>query len=413
MYFNLEHKQKVIDRGDNYKYIGSYRTKEITIDGKDGKGKRSYIGVKCPYCGKEYDVELYSFARGNKSKCNYCCNSYENSFAYYIQVELGESLNKYWNWEKNTVNPYLINKNINKKDKKIWIYCDKVDYHNDLGGYEITPYDFTNGGRCSYCHNFKVHPKDSFAQYGIDILGKDFLDKYWSNKNTINPWNIKPHSDKKVWISCQEKEYHNDEGGYEIRCDHFNKGVRCTYCGLNGKIHPKDSFGYLYPEKAKYWSKNNDKSPYEVASHTHDKYNFICEKCGEEFDRSIMSISRSNVGVVCNDCNSSVLEKNTSKILGKYNVKYYREYIFNDLMGVGNNNLRFDFYLPDYNLLIECQGVQHKEWQKTWMSKEEFRIILEHDKRKRNYCKNNNIKLLEIWYYEIDDIEEILEKELK
>ena len=63
-------------------------------------------------------MELYSFARGNKSKCNYCCNSYENSFAYYIQVELGESLNKYWNWEKNTVNPYLINKNINKKDKK-------------------------------------------------------------------------------------------------------------------------------------------------------------------------------------------------------------------------------------------------------------------------------------------------------
>lgn len=410
MYFNLEHKHRVENRGDNYTYIGTYKCNEITIDGKKSK---SHIRVKCPYCGKEYDVELYSFARGNKSKCNYCCNSYENSFAYYIQVELGESLNKYWNWEKNTVNPYLINKNINKKDKKIWIYCDKVDYHNDLGGYETTPYAFTTGGRCPYCHNFKVHPKDSFAQYDIDILGKDFLDKYWSNKNTINPWNIKPHSDKKVWILCQEKDYHNDEGGYEIRCDHFNKGVRCTYCGSNGKIHPKDSFGALYPEKAKYWSENNDKSPFEVASHTHDKYNFICEKCGKEFERNMMIISRSNVGIVCNNCNSSVLEKNTSKILDKYNVKYYREYIFNDLIGVGNNNLRFDFYLPDYNLLIECQGVQHKEWQKTWMSKEEFKIILEHDKRKRNYCKNNNIKLLEIWYYEIDDIEEILEKELK
>lgn len=410
MYCNEKHKQMVENRGDNYKYIGTYKCNEITIDGKKSK---SHIRVKCPYCGKEYDVELYSFARGNKSKCNYCCNSYENSFAYHIQVELGESLNKYWNWEKNTVNPYLINKNINKKDKKIWIYCDKVDYHNDLGGYETTPYAFTTGGRCPYCHNFKVHPKDSFAQYGIDILGKDFLDKYWSNKNTINPWNIKPHSDEKVWILCQEKDYHNDEGGYEIRCDHFNKGVRCTYCGSNGKIHPKDSFGALYPEKAKYWSENNDKSPYEVASHTHDKYNFICEKCGEEFERNMMVISRSNVGIVCNNCNSSVLEKNTSKILDKYNVKYYREYIFNDLMGVGNNNLRFDFYLPDYNLLIECQGVQHKEWQKTWMSYEKFKIILEHDKRKRNYCKNNNIKLLEIWYYEIDDIEEILEKELK
>ena len=77
-------------------------------------------------------------------------------------------------------------------------------------------------------------------------------------------------------------------------------------------------------------------------------------------------------------------------------------------MGVGNNNLRFDFYLPNYNLLIECQGIQHEKWQRTWMSKKEFKIILEHDKRKEEYCKRNNIELLEIWYYDIDNIEEIL-----
>lgn len=49
---------------------------------------------------------------------------------------------------------------------------------------------------------------------------------------------------------------------------------------------------------------------------------------------------------------------------------------------------------------------------KTWITKEDFERQLEHDKRKRNYAKENNIRLLEIWYYDIDNIEEILIKEL-
>ena len=36
----------------------------------------------------------------------------------------------------------------------------------------------------------------------------------------------------------------------------------------------------------------------------------------------------------------------------------------------------------------------------------------EHAKRKREYAKNHNIKLLEIWYWDYDTIEEILNKEL-
>ena len=33
-------------------------------------------------------------------------------------------------------------------------------------------------------------------------------------------------------------------------------------------------------------------------------------------------------------------------------------------------------------------------------------------KEKREYAKNHNIKLLEIWYWDYDNIEEILNKEL-
>ena len=38
----------------------------------------------------------------------------------------------------------------------------------------------------------------------------------------------------------------------------------------------------------------------------------------------------------------------------------------------------------------------------------DFKKQLEHDRRKREYAKKNNIDLLEIWYYDIDNIENIL-----
>ena len=324
MYFNEKHKEKVENRGDGYVYIGSYHCGEMTLDGKKSK---SHIRVKCPYCGKEYDVRSDGFDEGNK--CINCCNNYENSFAHYIQQELKEPLNKYWDWEKNTLNPYLI-----------------------------------------YKQSVKI-----------------------------------------VYIKCIENNQH---GSYKTICGNFYLGRRCSYCNpfASHKVHPKDSFGNLYPEKAKYWSPNNDKSPYEVTPKSHKRYKFICENCGKEFERSLENLNRADTGVFCRECNSSQLEIKTKNILEKYNIKYNSQVEYNGLIGLGGRNLSYDFYLPDYNLLIECQGVQHESWQKTWMTKKKFERQLEHDKRKRKYALENNIRLLEIWYYDIDNIEEILIKKL-
>lgn len=413
MYYNEKHKHRVEQRGDGYTYLGSYKSKEITIDGKNKKGNSTYIRIKCPYCGKEYDITLNSFARGNKSKCTYCCNKYENSFAYHIQQELGESLNKYWNWEKNTVNPYCISK---CNDKKVWIKCDKINYHNDYGGYPTTCYNFYNGKRCGYCSSHKVHPKDSFAQWGIDTFGDDFLEKYWSKKNDeldINPWEIKPQSNKKVWILCQEKDYHNDKGGYEIMPNDFYNEQRCSYCSSH-KIHPKDSFGALYPEKAKYWSKNNKRSPFEVSPKTGDKYWFICEKCSEEFDRSLDNLNKCNTGVVCKKCNSSQGEVKISRWLDKNNINYIHDKpYFSDLLGLGSGLLRPDFILPDEKIWIEYDGEQHDKWQESWMPYEKFKMLQKHDKKKNEYAKEHGWELIRIKEKDFDNIENILEKELK
>lgn len=405
MYFNEKHKQRVINRGDNYEYIGSYKYNEETIDKKKSK---SHIRIKCPYCNKEYDVRLDNFEKGDG--CSHCCNEYEKSFAYYIQQELKESLNKYWDWGKNTVNPYLISKGKNRSDEKVWIKCTKTDYHEST---LMSPAKFIKGARCPYCANQKIHPKDSFGQWLIDTYGNDAIEKYWSSKNTLDPFTIAPRSsNKKVWILCQEKDYHNDDGGYPITPNNFYKGKRCGYCN-NKKVHPKDSFGALYPSKAKHWSKNNKKSPFEVAPKSGDKYKFICENCGEEFERSLDSLNRYNHGIYCADCNNSQLEEITKQLLQKYNIKYIPQKEYNNLLGLGNGNLSYDFYIPDYNLLIECQGEQHEHYCKGFHeTKKDFEKQLEHDRRKREYAKQHNIKLLEIWYYDIDKMKDILIEEL-
>ena len=82
------------------------------------------------------------------------------------------------------------------------------------------------------------------------------------------------------------------------------------------------------------------------------------------------------------------------------------------MVGVNNNLLSYDFYLPDYNMLVECQGIQHEQPVNFFGGEEQFKVQQEHDRRKRQYAKDHSINLLEIAYWDFDNIEEILSREL-
>ena len=85
---------------------------------------------------------------------------------------------------------------------------------------------------------------------------------------------------------------------------------------------------------------------------------------------------------------------------------------FDNLKGVGGNPLSYDFYLEDFNILIEYQGEFHDGTARQ-QTEEQFKIQKEHDKRKKEYAISHNINLLEIWYYDYDNIENILKEVLK
>ena len=116
----------------------------------------------------------------------------------------------------------------------------------------------------------------------------------------------------------------------------------------------------------------------------------------------------------CSNCSpSSLLECCVEDILKRENIEYTRQKKFECLIGVGGRLLSYDFYLPQFNILIECQGIQHEKPIEYFGGEEKFKIQQEHDKRKREYAKEQQIELLEIWYWDFDNIEEILKNNLK
>lgn len=64
------------------------------------------------------------------------------------------------------------------------------------------------------------------------------------------------------------------------------------------------------------------------------------------------------------------------------------------------NPLPFDFYVPRYNLIIEFDGSQHYKNNGRFCN---LKTVQKHDAIKNKYCEDNNINMLRIPYWELED----------
>ena len=93
-------------------------------------------------------------------------------------------------------------------------------------------------------------------------------------------------------------------------------------------------------------------------------------------------------------------------VFEKYNLTFCSQKRFDDCRD--KNTLPFDFYLPDYNLVVEIMGEQLEHPVNYFGGEEVFKKCVEHDEIKRDYLKSNNIHILDIWYYELDNMETLI-----
>ena len=386
-------------------------------------GSDAKVDVECDNCGKYLkNVEWCNYLKYLKDDGKYYCNKcakklYGKENELKSRIKNGKSFEHWcldnnrqdilyrWDYKLNELKPSEITF---RSSREYYFKCPKGIHESEL---KIVT-NFVRGIEgvldCKQCN--------SFAQWGIDNLGEDFLDKYWDwekNKN-INPWIISKNSGKHIYIKCQEKDYH---GSYNIQCYEFAIGIRCSYC-VNKKVHPLDSLGTLHPQVLKIWSNKNKKSPYEYSPMSHQEVYWKCPEGKHEDYPRIINVAN-NGNFRCPECNEYKGEKEIDNILIKFNIPHDSQYKFSDLKGVGNGLLKFDFPVfwdkeqMKLKILIEYDGIQHfRPVRFGGISKERaiknYKQQVKNDMIKNLYCAENNIQLIRIPYWEYDNIEKYL-----
>ncbi|MCE5220069.1 MAG: hypothetical protein LLF98_02075 [Clostridium sp.] len=364
------------------------------LDKQEYKGNKEKLKWKClkDDCGeiffKSWD-DIY-----NNESCSYCTG-------YYIGLSnclatKNPKLASEWHPTKNgDLTPYDV---VYTNYQKVWWQCSKNPEHE----WQATISSRNNGCGCPYCYG-RYPTKD----YNLLTCNPKLCEEWNYKRNKKKPEEYCPNSGDKVWWICEK--------GHEWQSTIYNRSIGngCPYC--IGKLPSKEyNLLVINPELCEEWNcEKNNKKPEEYTPGSNQKVWWKCKKCGYEWKATICG--RNNTGQGCPHCNKSKGEKEISKILMIFRIDNIYHHTFPDCKY--KKPLEFDFYLSNHIIAIEYQGIQHYEpidfanKGKEWALKQ-FNLVQLRDQIKRDYCKNNNIKLIEIPYWDFDNIEEILKREL-
>lgn len=250
---------------------------------------------------------------------------------------------------------------------KVKVICKKH------GEFLISSKKHLIGQGCSECKKLGL---DGFIEKAKEKWGDRYdysLIKYKNNKEKVN-------------IICKK------HGVFKQRVtDHFNTEHGCPECALSEvRVSINDFI------KRSNNIHNNKYDYSKVEFKTNKDYIIItCSKHGE-FRQKMES--HMNKGQGCPICKESRGEKEIRKYLIDEKIKFKSQKKFDDC--IYKDKLIFDFYLPDSNTSIEYNGKQHYEPNDYFGGEEAFKKQLIRDNIKKEYCENNNIKLIIIRYDE-------------
>lgn len=251
---------------------------------------------------------------------------------------------------------------------------------------------------CS-CGNTKIFSRRSLIQKGVQTCGcfskiKDLTNQKFNKLTALYP--IESNTAHKQWhCKCDCGKECNVESSRLIA--EVTKSCGC----LKREASVKTILQYAKKNKKDLLNKRFGKLLVieETQERKDDRvvYKCLCD-CGNiHFVSSHHLISGQ---IQSCGCGKSRGEDKISQILKNKNIFFETQKTFPDLLSNKNWKLRFDFYFPEYNICLEYQGIQHYDSTNKFYSDEGQ----ERDNIKRDYCKNNNIKLIEIPYTDYDKI---------
>lgn len=128
--------------------------------------------------------------------------------------------------------------------------------------------------------------------------------------------------------------------------------------------------------------------------------------CGNEVDITLSDLSTGNTqSCGCNKISHG--ERFISDVLISNNIKFISQKTFDDCKNI--RALRFDFYLQDYNVVVEFDGLQHFQPVDFFGGEDDLIIRQKRDEIKTRYCQEHKIHLVRIpYYYTKNQIEETI-----
>lgn len=131
-----------------------------------------------------------------------------------------------------------------------------------------------------------------------------------------------------------------------------------------------------------------------------------CEcSCGNITYVSTSNLTRPTGATISCGCAKSKGEEKIIFLLIQLQIPFITQKRFeNCIFPDTNRQLVFDFYLPEYNILIEYDGEQH--FHKVRNDRYGYENLIARDNYKNQWCKDNNIPLIRIPYTDYDNLNE-------
>lgn len=191
---------------------------------------------------------------------------------------------------------------------------------------------------------------------------------------------------------------------YEAVARDVTKWQDCSRCSKRYNRTVEDIYREIQTE-----TKGRFKLVSDEYINAHTPVEIYHEECQRSYKVTMGNFRK---GRRCPHCSKSVGENLIELFLEENNIEYETQKTFKGLILV--NNLSYDFYLPEYNMLIEYQGEQHIKPVKHFGGEEQFKLQQKIDNIKRKYAEDNRYELLEIIYTDrtYDRVSKILKQKL-
>jgi hypothetical protein len=353
--------------------------------------------AKIKHCDK-YNYDLVEYIN-SYTKVKIFCNTCKNIF----EEEPSQHLLK--------TECVLCNKNKRLNKEKFILQSIKI--HSDKYNYDLV--DFISIAKkvrikCNCCEKtFLQRPFDHIRGRGCKVCSLKnrtrSLDEFISIAKSI-------HGDKYNYDLVQ---YTNKRTKINIYCNTCDQtflqsptqhliGQGCKICADNRLRYDINSF----IEKAR--KVHNDKYNYDLAEYVDSniKVKIFCKECNVFFEQRPADHMQ---GIGCPKCRESKGENRVAAYLEKINEYFIIQKTFDDLKDI--RKLRFDFYLPKHNKIIEFDGAGHfmAIWGASDESKQKnFEDCQKRDKIKNEWAIKNDIPMLRIPYWDIERIPELIEE---